>query len=190
VHKGLHHHRQKGPIDPPARLQQRREERPFPQLGDLELDIAALGRQQPRSAAVAVGGPAGSALVAAGADHLGGFGLDHGLEHQRQAFPNDIQVTASAQYIQQLRQGRPIEGHRGDLLGVNPGRNTLSLTRWPLGLLPNRQDPASNPTTTRDAYPHGNSFGLFCCSRADPICDRLPPIATQGLHKGYIACKQ
>jgi|SoiMethySBSTD1v2_1073268.scaffolds.fasta_scaffold138452_2 hypothetical protein len=24
-----------------------------------------------------------------------------------------------------------------------------------LGLLLNRQDPASNPTTTRDAYPHG-----------------------------------
>ena len=57
-----------------------------------------------------------------------------------------------------------------------------------LGLLLNRQDPASNPTTTRDAYPHGNSFGLFCCSRADPICDRLPPIATQGLHKGYWGC--
>jgi hypothetical protein len=30
----------------------------------------------------------------------------------------------------------------------------------------------------------GNGFGLF--SRADPICDRLPPVATTGLHKGSI----
>jgi hypothetical protein len=41
------------------------------------------------------------------------------LEHQREGFPDDIQVAAGAQCIQQLRQGPLIEGHRGDLLGVN-----------------------------------------------------------------------
>jgi hypothetical protein len=78
-----------------------------------------------------VGGPGGRTLIATGADLLGGFGFDERLEHQREAFPHDIQVAASAQCIQQLRQGRLIEGHRGGLLGVNPGRNTLSFTRWP-----------------------------------------------------------
>jgi hypothetical protein len=32
MHIGLHDHRQQGPVDAAARLQQRREERPFPQL--------------------------------------------------------------------------------------------------------------------------------------------------------------
>jgi hypothetical protein len=112
-----------------------RTEAPFDtshsELGDLELDVAGLGGQQPGAAAVAVGGPGGGAFVAAGADLLGGFGLNQRLEHQREGFTNHVQVAAGAQCIQQLGQGRLVEGHRGDLLGVNPGRNTLSFTRWP-----------------------------------------------------------
>jgi hypothetical protein len=59
VHIGLHDHRQQGPVDAAARLQQRREEGTLSQLGDLELDIAGLGRQQPGAAAIAMGGPGG-----------------------------------------------------------------------------------------------------------------------------------
>jgi hypothetical protein len=55
----LHHHRQQGPVDAAARLQQRWKERSLAQLGDLELDITGLGRQQPHAAAMAMGGPAG-----------------------------------------------------------------------------------------------------------------------------------
>ena len=47
MHIGLHDDRHQGPVDPAARLQQRREERPLPQLGDAQLDIAGLGGQQP-----------------------------------------------------------------------------------------------------------------------------------------------
>jgi len=78
-----------------------------------------------------VGGALLGALVAAGADVLGGLGVDQRLEHQGEPFPNDIQVAAGAQCIQQLRQGRLIQGHRGELLGVNLGRNTLRVSVMP-----------------------------------------------------------
>jgi hypothetical protein len=132
VHIGLHHDRQQRPVDATAGLQQRREERAFPQFRDAQLDITGLGRQQPGASAVAVGGASLSALVAARADLLGGFGLDQRLEDQGERLADDIQVTAGAQCIQQLVQGRLVEGHRGGLLGVNLGRITLSFTRWPL----------------------------------------------------------
>ena len=70
-------------------------------------------------------------LIGLSADVLGGLGIDQRLQHQSEPFADDVQVTASAQCIQQLRQGRLAEGHRGELLGVNLGRITLSFTRWP-----------------------------------------------------------
>jgi hypothetical protein len=42
VHLGLHDHREQRPVDPAAGLQQRREERSLPQLGDPQLDITGL----------------------------------------------------------------------------------------------------------------------------------------------------
>jgi hypothetical protein len=81
MHIGLHHHRQQGPVDPSARLQQRREERPLPQLGNLEFHIAGLGRQQPRAGSIAVGRPAGAALVAAGPNHLDGLDVNQRLQY-------------------------------------------------------------------------------------------------------------
>jgi hypothetical protein len=46
---GLHDHPEQGPVDAPARLQQRGEERAFPELGKVQLDLASLGGQQPRA---------------------------------------------------------------------------------------------------------------------------------------------
>ena len=135
---GLHHHRQQRPVDPAAGLQQGGEEGALAQLGDLELDIARLGRQQPRPRAVAVGGTASAALIAAGADPLGSLGLDQRLQHQGEALADDVEVTAGTQRIQQISNGRLVQGHRGELLGVNLGGNTLSFTRWPLALLVSR----------------------------------------------------
>ncbi len=63
----------------PAWLQQRREEAAVAELGDGQLDVAGLGRQQPGAAAVAVGGAAVGALVAAGADLLGRLQIDERL---------------------------------------------------------------------------------------------------------------
>src|SRR5918999_675372 len=93
--------------------------------------IPRLCRQQTRSGAVAVGGALLAALIGPRADVLGGLDVDQRLEHQGEPFADDARVPAGTQCIQQLGQGRLVEGHRGELLGVNPGRNTLSFTRWP-----------------------------------------------------------
>jgi hypothetical protein len=76
-----------------------------------------------------VGCAAGGALVTVGADHLGRLGLDQRLQHHGQSLTNDVQVTAGTQRVQQISNGRVVQGHRGGLLGVNLGGNTLSFTR-------------------------------------------------------------
>jgi hypothetical protein len=100
---------------------------PSPHFRDAQLHVAGLGRQQPGAGAVAVGG----ALVAPGADARGGFGVDQGCSTSPERLADDVEVAVGAQCIQQLRQGRLVEGHRGGLLGVHLGRDTLSFTRWP-----------------------------------------------------------
>jgi hypothetical protein len=99
VHIGLHDHRQQGPVDPASGLQQRREERALPELGDAQFDIAGLGRQQPRSGSVAMGGALLAPLIGPSADVLGGLGLDQCLEHQGEPLADDVQVPASTQCI-------------------------------------------------------------------------------------------
>jgi hypothetical protein len=131
MHKGLHHHRQQGPVDAAARLQQGGEEGALPQLGDLEFHVAGLGRQQPRAGPIAMGRAARGPLVTVGADHLGRFGVDQCLQDHGQPLADDVEITAGAQRVQQISNGRLVQGHRGGLLGVNLGGNTLSFTRWP-----------------------------------------------------------
>src|SRR4029450_5014405 len=58
------------------------------------------------------------------------------------ALADDVQVTASTQRIQQISNGRLVQGHRGELLGVNLGRITLSFTRWPSPCYSASQGPA------------------------------------------------
>ena len=52
MHVGLHHHCVQGPVDPPAALQQAREEAPLTQFRDAQLDVTGRGRQQPRTVTV------------------------------------------------------------------------------------------------------------------------------------------
>lgn len=80
VNVGLHDHRVQRPIDAATPFQQRGKERPGPQFGDLDLDIAGSGRHRLGPVPIAVGGAPVSALVAARADHLGGFSLDQRLQ--------------------------------------------------------------------------------------------------------------
>ena len=80
VHVGLHDHRMQRAVDTAAPLQQRREERPGPQLGDPHLDIAGGGGHRFGPVPVAVRAAFLRALVAASADGLGGFGLDQRLQ--------------------------------------------------------------------------------------------------------------
>jgi hypothetical protein len=70
-------------------------------------------------------------LVRPSADVLGGLGVDQCLQHQGERLADEVEVTAGAQCIKQVGQGRLAQGHRGELLGVNLGRTTPSFTRWP-----------------------------------------------------------
>jgi hypothetical protein len=113
VHEGLHDHRPQGPVDASAGLQQGGEEAAGAQLGDGQLHVAGLGRQQPGPAAVAVGGASIAALVAGSTDLLGGLQVDEGLEHELHRLAHEVQVAAGAERVQKLGKGRLVEGHRG-----------------------------------------------------------------------------
>ena len=115
-------------VDTPARLEQAREETTGPQLGDLQLDIAGLGGQQPAPVPVAFGarGPR-CARSASGADHLGRLGLDQLLEDQADRFADQVEAVTGTEHLEQLGQDRIIKGHRR-LLSVRSWRNTPRIT--------------------------------------------------------------
>lgn len=106
VDVGLHDHRPQGPVDPPARFEQGRQERARPELGDAQLDVAGLGAEQPAAAAVAVGDPLVGPLIAPGADRLAGLELDQLLEDQAHRVAQDVSVAPGTNCLEQLGQGR------------------------------------------------------------------------------------
>lgn len=108
----LHDHRVQGLIDPPPRRQDAREERPGPQLGHRQLDVAGVGGQQPRPGPVAFGGAGLGALVAGGADRGGRLGVDQLLHRDADTLPDEVDALAGAEHLEQLRQGRIRQGHR------------------------------------------------------------------------------
>src|SRR3546814_2810208 len=60
------------------------------QLGDAQLDIAGLGGQQAWAVTVAFGETILGTLIAASADVLDRFGLDHLLQHQLHGIADQI----------------------------------------------------------------------------------------------------
>jgi len=106
VDVGLHDDRPQSPVDPPARLEQGRKERPGPELGDAQLDVAGLRAQEPTAAAVAVGRPAVGPLIACGAYRLVGLELDELLEDEGHRVAHDVGTAAGADGVEQLGQGR------------------------------------------------------------------------------------
>jgi hypothetical protein len=147
---GLHDHRPQCPVDATAGFEQRGEEGALAQLGDVQLDVAGLGREQPAAAAVAVGGAILRSLVSAGADHLAGLELDELLEDECHGIAQDIGAIAGAHSVEQFVECRLGQGHR--YLLVLFGRNTLRIT----SVVPSMcavcagQDLGSNPTTRGD----------------------------------------
>ena len=61
-------HRVEGLVHPPPRVQQRREERPLPQLRELKVDLTGRSRERLRPSPVAAGRAFRGAFVTAGAD--------------------------------------------------------------------------------------------------------------------------
>ena len=78
--------------------------------------IPGLGRQQPRPGPVAFGDPRIGALIAAGADPLGRFGLDQLLHHQPDRLTDQIHALTGTERLEQLGYDRLGQRHRWDLL--------------------------------------------------------------------------
>ncbi len=83
-----------------------------PQLGDPQLHVAGLGGQQTAPVTVALGLAGLGALVAPGADHLGGLGLDQFLDDQADRLTDEVEAVTSTEHLEQLGQDRIIKGHR------------------------------------------------------------------------------
>ena len=118
---GLHHHRVEGPVDPSTPLQQRREERPRPQLGDLQLQVTGLGRPQARAVPVALRHAVLAAFERAGTDLGGGLRLDQLLDDPLQARADRVGHLPGTERVEKVGQVRIVMGHWRDLLGVNLG---------------------------------------------------------------------
>ncbi len=106
VDVGLHHDRPEGSVDPPARLEQGREERAGPELRDAQLDVPGLRRQEPAPTPVPVGRPAIAPLVPDGPDRLVGLELDELLEDEGHRIAHDVGAATGANRVEQLGQGR------------------------------------------------------------------------------------
>jgi hypothetical protein len=106
VDEGLHDHGPQGAVDAPARLEERGEERALAQLGDVQLDVTGLGREEAAARAVAVSGALGGPLVSLGADHLGGLEVDQLLEDERHRVAQYVGAATGPDGSEQVGQGR------------------------------------------------------------------------------------
>lgn len=103
---GLHHDRVQRHVDPAARAQQGREERTGAELRDLHREVPDTGRDDLVAGPVALGRAGVGPLVQAGADVLGGFRVDHGLEHASQESAHQLTAVGGAEHLDHLEQGR------------------------------------------------------------------------------------
>lgn len=111
VDVGLHDHRMQGLVDPSAAFEQRGEERAGPQFGDLDLDVAAGGRDRLAAVSVAVRGSGVGAFVAAGAESLGGLGFDQLLQAGADQFGEHGRHIGALERVQTTpRPGRQPRG--------------------------------------------------------------------------------
>lgn len=102
----LHHHREQGLIDPAAALQQRREERPRPQLRDPQIQIPGRGRQRPRTGAVADRDTTLRAFIRGRADERGRLRVDQLLIELLRREPDPVADIGGLQFPEELEEGR------------------------------------------------------------------------------------
>ena len=106
VNVGLHHDREQGLIDPATPLQQRREERPRPQLRDPQIQIPGRGGQRPRTRPVADCDTALGALIRSSADERGRFRVDQFLVELLRREPDPVADIGGLQFPEKLEEGR------------------------------------------------------------------------------------
>src|SRR5699024_7590173 len=175
--------------DPPATLEQRREERPCPQFRDLCLDVSDRGRDRLGTVAVSVGRAALGALVAVGADLRRGFGLDQRLQAGPHQLGEHGLRIGGQQCIELGVYARMGLGHRVvcpycELLGGN----SLTTTRWPALFSgpprPRQPEPRlRNPTTQWDLPREPPAIAYGACPHRR--CGPWP-----GFRLGWLTCRQ
>ena len=138
-----------GLIDPAARLQQRREERPDPHLRDPQLDVTRRCRQQPGPGPVALVRAGLDPLVRRGADRRGELGVDQ-LLHPVLAAAGGTAPSVSPSPSRASRSATRASSSWvivWFLLNELLGRFSPRVTRWPT----HQVDPSPTYTTSRDA---------------------------------------
>jgi len=106
VDVGLHDHGEQCLVDPTTAFQQRREERPLPELRDPQLQIPRRRRQGPRAGAVALRGACRGAFERGGADERGRFRVDQLLIERLGRRPNPVGDIGEFQFPEELEEGR------------------------------------------------------------------------------------
>ncbi|CDK01732.1 hypothetical protein MIC448_820029 [Microbacterium sp. C448] len=152
VDPGLTDHRVERLVDPTTRVQQRREERPLPQLRNLQVDLPGRSGEGLRAGAVTPGRAFRGALMRARADLHGRFRVDQilqpGLQHPAEHIGMG-EVGIVEDFADQGRQGRLVVGHRGISALLLAGNN------WsPHGgpsVVYNDENPAGSDTTLWDS---------------------------------------
>ena len=130
VHVGLDDDGEQRPVDPSAPLEDLGEERTGSKLGDRQLDVAGLRRQQPRTMPVAPVLAIARALVGRGADHRRHLGFDERLKDELDALRgSDRRRRRSEAHVEQFIGIKLLLGHRCDLLVVSCWTRRESL-RW------------------------------------------------------------
>jgi hypothetical protein len=94
LHVALGDHRGQRPLGPPARLQQRREVAPLPQLGDRQLNRAHTRVPLARPIPVAPGDPVGGALAVGGADLAAHLDLHQRLGQHPHPLAEEVDIAA------------------------------------------------------------------------------------------------
>jgi hypothetical protein len=106
VEVGLHHDGEQGLVDPSALLEQRGEERPLAELGDLGVEVAGRCREDPGPGAVPLGGAVGVALESIGTDVCGGLHIDEFLLERFGRKPDSISDMGEFKIRDKSKQGR------------------------------------------------------------------------------------
>ena len=171
---GLLDHRDQRLLGGLARLQERREVRPLPQLRDAQLERAEPRVERAVAIAVAVIQPIAAALVPAGADQPFDIGFHQDLQHRLRHGSQEIAVAA---LLQQLDQRHSVLGHRVlGQLGVKPCNSTLA------DLPGDHLSPAQNFHHLRGRYLNIGRRSRTrrrsrCCRRVDlePVDPQQPP---------------
>jgi hypothetical protein len=143
----VHNHREQRPIYLPPAFQQRREERPGPQLGDPQLQVTSRAGQGPQPVPVPDAGPRACPLVRQRADHRAQLCLDQRLVNRLGRLPDLVVNLGGLYYLQNLQQCRLVQGLRAEGAPSGPATYTTRKGRHLYTALTRQRTRSSSCTT-------------------------------------------